>query len=412
MAIQDPLAVFCALLDRSVQQIAEASADARVFDRHLIVRISDVWDNNTFPLFRAAVGTGEGSAEARALTGLLWMADFRREWMVEQAAVAGYALAEKLPPPRFGRHYRDYAGRVRPWSHPLTADVIEEVAADYDLAAAHVTYCQIERAGRRLEATINLSVPRRFPADTPAPARIMVGLVDVTDLQLTADLRGAAAAATDEGLIIGLGGQGFVRAVSGDLYIDDPGWHLSAAGRRADAEAPKNIKRSERPQAKAKLSHLAEAAARSLHSTMIGIRIMHDPQIIDLAAVAERCARYTEAGTMLLDAARQPRSRRRKAILRQLAAAGQPPLDIPSKVLPARHPTEPTSELRMVAYTAAHVRYTKPVEEGLLRHYAVPPDASRRGDDPWSISVLKDPEPSTFAVRTEDFRTEDFRTRG
>ena len=405
MAIQDPLAVFCALLDRSVQQIAEASADARVFDRNLIVRISDVWDNNTFPLFHAAVGTGEHSSEAQAQTGLLWMAEFRREWMVEQAAIAGYALAEKLPPARYSRPYRDYAGRVRPWSHPLTADVIEEVAADYDLAAARVTYFQIERAGRRLDATINLSAPRRFLADTSAPARIMLGLVDVTDLQVTADLRGTAVAATDEGVLIDLGGRGYVRAASGDLYIDDPGWHLSAAGHRADAEAPKDIERSERPQVKAKLSPLAEAAAKSLHSTMIGIRIMRYPQIIDLAAVAERCERYAEAGTMLLDAARQPRSRRRKAILRQLAAAGQPPLDIPSKALPARRPTEPTSELRMVAYTAAHERYTEPVEEGLLRHYAVPPDAPLQGDGRWSISVLKDPEPSTFAVRTEDFRT-------
>jgi len=52
-----------------------------------------------------------------------------------------------------------------------------------------------------------------------------------------------------------------------------------------------------------------------------------------------------------------------------------------------------------------HERYTEPVEEGLLRHYAVPPDAPLQGDGRWSISVLKDPEPSTFAVRTEDFRT-------
>lgn len=187
MAIQDPLAVFCALLDRSVQQIAEACADARVFDRHLIVDVSDVWDNNTFPLFRAAFGADGQSADARALTGLLWMAEFRREWMVEQAAVAGYALDEELPPVTFGGPYRDYAGQVRPWRHPLTADVVEEVAADYDLAAAHLTSFQAERAGRCLEANATLTVPRRFSADTSAPAKIGLGLVDVTGLQVAAD---------------------------------------------------------------------------------------------------------------------------------------------------------------------------------------------------------------------------------
>ncbi|MCF6467613.1 hypothetical protein FAF44_04195 [Nonomuraea sp. MG754425] len=42
-----------ALLDRSLVQMAEASADARTYDRRTIHTVSDIWDNNTFPLFRA-----------------------------------------------------------------------------------------------------------------------------------------------------------------------------------------------------------------------------------------------------------------------------------------------------------------------------------------------------------------------
>ncbi|MEV1203325.1 hypothetical protein AB0J07_25375, partial [Microbispora rosea] len=42
------------LLDRSLAQIAEASADARTYDRRTIYEVADVWDNNTFPLFHGS----------------------------------------------------------------------------------------------------------------------------------------------------------------------------------------------------------------------------------------------------------------------------------------------------------------------------------------------------------------------
>lgn len=44
-----------AVLDRSFEQIVAASEDGREFDRQLVVRVSDVWDNNTYPFFGAAV---------------------------------------------------------------------------------------------------------------------------------------------------------------------------------------------------------------------------------------------------------------------------------------------------------------------------------------------------------------------
>ncbi|MFE1783069.1 hypothetical protein ACFW9F_10880 [Streptomyces sp. NPDC059506] len=54
-------AVLAALLDRSLVQIADASADARGFDRETVRAVADVWDNNTFPLF-GALSTGGTAA--------------------------------------------------------------------------------------------------------------------------------------------------------------------------------------------------------------------------------------------------------------------------------------------------------------------------------------------------------------
>ncbi len=58
-----------ALLDRSLVQIAEA-ADARVFDRETVRTVADVWDNNTFPLFRVAVAGTRRGRERRARASL------------------------------------------------------------------------------------------------------------------------------------------------------------------------------------------------------------------------------------------------------------------------------------------------------------------------------------------------------
>ena len=90
-------------------------------------------------VFRAAVGTNDQSAGERAMTALLWMAEVHREWMVEQAAAAGHALEDSLPPSPVGGPYRDHKGAVRPSTQPLDTDVVEEISADYDPGAAQVT---------------------------------------------------------------------------------------------------------------------------------------------------------------------------------------------------------------------------------------------------------------------------------
>lgn len=58
------------LLDRSLAQIAEASADARMYDRQTIYKVADVWDNNTFPLFHAATAHTSIGRERRARAAL------------------------------------------------------------------------------------------------------------------------------------------------------------------------------------------------------------------------------------------------------------------------------------------------------------------------------------------------------
>jgi hypothetical protein len=52
------LHLFAALLDRSIDQIAQVSADARQFDAALIRDVADVWDNNTHPFVASATAGG------------------------------------------------------------------------------------------------------------------------------------------------------------------------------------------------------------------------------------------------------------------------------------------------------------------------------------------------------------------
>ncbi|MFD1535675.1 hypothetical protein [Nonomuraea guangzhouensis] len=103
---------FSALLDRSLVQMAEASADARTYDRQTIHMVSDVWDNNTFPLFRALAARTSWGRDRRARAALKWMAALgveRRTWMVEQSAIAGYDVESLLHAPvESDRHHRDY----------------------------------------------------------------------------------------------------------------------------------------------------------------------------------------------------------------------------------------------------------------------------------------------------------------
>ncbi|MFF4779291.1 hypothetical protein ACFY05_41390 [Microtetraspora fusca] len=228
-----------ALLDQSLVQIAEASADARAYDRQTIHKVSDVWDNNTFPLFHAATALTSTGRERRARAALAWMADLgpaRRSWMIEQASATGHPLEQILPPLVVDPLYtRDYRGRVMPPFMPLSAEAALELGTDYDLAATEVRTLLLERAGTRLTGSLVLVAPRRYDSGLQAeePAELHLSLKDVTDIHFDSDDRMGVVLehGAEEGIVIGLGACGRLRAASGTVHPDDPAWHHSAAGR-------------------------------------------------------------------------------------------------------------------------------------------------------------------------------------
>ncbi|MFE1346019.1 hypothetical protein [Streptomyces sp. NPDC058757] len=176
--------------------MAEAAADVRLFDREAIRTASDVWDNNLFPLFWAASTSSAHKRERRATAVLEWMAGFgerRRGWMTEQAAIAGCDVEAHLPPAEPDTPGRDYLGHVMAPQPRLTRQSVEELLPDYVLASASVRHLQVERAGDRLTAFLQLVADRTFAVDGPAPPALLnMWLDDVTDVAFDlSDARGS-----------------------------------------------------------------------------------------------------------------------------------------------------------------------------------------------------------------------------
>lgn len=160
--------VLAALLDRSLEQIANAARDVRWFDREAIRAAGDVWDNNLFPLFWAVSTSDAGERDRRAMIALEWMAGLgerRRRWMTEQAAIAGYDVQSLLPPAKPSTPGRDYRGHVMAPQVPLAGQRVDDLVPDYDLATASVRHLQVERAGARLTAFLQLDADRRFTVE-------------------------------------------------------------------------------------------------------------------------------------------------------------------------------------------------------------------------------------------------------
>ncbi|TLP52404.1 hypothetical protein [Microbispora triticiradicis] len=210
------------LLDASLLRIAEASADARTYDRRAIYEIADVWDNNTFPLFHAATARTSIGRERRARAALAWMADFgleRRSWMVEQAEAAGRPLEQLLPPPvAEPAHKRNHRGPVTPRYVPLTAEAALGLSTDYDLAAARVRTLLLERAGTRLTGFLVLAAPRRYDGGPQAVElpELHLRLEDVTDVGFdSGDRMGAALQCGAEEIVLRIGANGRLDAAWG-----------------------------------------------------------------------------------------------------------------------------------------------------------------------------------------------------
>ncbi|KAK1183878.1 hypothetical protein B7755_040680 [Streptomyces sp. NBS 14/10] len=435
--------VLAALLDRSVEQIAEAAADVRRYDREAIRAASDVWDNNLFPLFWAASAAGADKRERRALTALEWMAGFserRRRWMAEQAAVAGYELEPLLPPAKPDTPGRDYRGHVMTPACRLTQRTVDDLVPDYDVATAAVRHLRVERAGSRLTAFLQLVAPRRYAVDesTPAqPALLNVALEDVTDAAF--DLPANRGAALDPGagrIEISLGTGGRLRAASGEYRLDDRSWHLSAAGRRADAVTPPRTGQSDRlpPPPAGDLGADARAAAVLLLHAMWELRSVRYAARADRVPVLDLCQAFAGAGEAILAAGSRRGATRREAAFRDVIRAwadrsgpaltrwiavilkeraGRPDI-IEMPPSPERTPpsltdgspvfgTPAQATLVMAAWTAAHTNYRTERPATAELQLALPPRPDEPPSSPWRLRTVSCTDPDTFRLHTDAF---------
>ncbi|MFD4904188.1 hypothetical protein [Kitasatospora purpeofusca] len=444
------VAVLGALLDRSLVQIADASSDARCFDREAIRVAADVWDNNTFPLFRAATAVTRGGRERRARAALEWMAGLgeeRRAWMLDQAAAAGHTLDELLAPAKPYVPGRDYLGRVMAPVMAVTPQIAESLAADYDLPSAEVRHLQVERTGSRLVGYLELAVARCYPVDdgtSPETATLNIRLSDITEARFDCqDARGVALRPEADGVSIGIGARGTLLAATADLHPDDHCWHLSAAGRRADATTPPRASQSALPGSpqEGHLGTNAMAAATLLHRAMLHIRMVRSATSAHRVPVRDFQRAFAGAGEAILAAGAHRLPHRREAAFRRLietwARRGGPALadwfatvlsetahqpdflaglrdqaqghtasDAPRQ--PALDPSEvpgpPQAELRLATYTSAHTRYGTHHNASALLHLAVPAHPGKADGTPWRLRVAQYANPARFQLHTEAFQ--------
>ncbi|GAA3704805.1 hypothetical protein GCM10022224_082780 [Nonomuraea antimicrobica] len=437
-----------ALLDRSLVQMADASADARTYDRQTIHTVSDVWDNNTFLVFRALAARTSWGRNRRARAALAWMAALgvkRRTWMVEQSAIAGYDLESLLPPPmESDRHHRDYQGVVRAPTVALTTEVAAGIGVDYDLATAEVRSLVLERLGTRLTGTLAVAARRRYASERPADevAELWLWLDEVTDARFDSrDSSGITMGYGTSQVAIGMGKRGILRAVRATIHPDDMAWHLSAAGRALDARTPTGPRPSRRtplPRRQKPLDDGPSAAVTILHHAMLEIRMVRYAHHAGQIPVRSLCLAFAGAGESILAASAHRRASRREKAFRQLVEGwvrkGGPDLapwfagrlrDLASKVCgttrewvnslmpliergfePGRGPVSDLpaeAELRLAKYVAAHTRYDLPRAGTALVQLAVPPRPQAERDEVWDLCGLEFENPHLFQVSDTAF---------
>lgn len=437
------VSVLAALLDRSVEQIAEAAADVRRFDRETIRAAADVWDNNVFPLFWAVSTSDVDERERRAVIALEWMAGLgerRRVWMTEQAAIAGYELESFLAPAEPYVPGRDYRGHVMAPQSRLTRQNVDDLVPDYDMATASVRHLQVERAGTRLTAFLQLVADRRFAVEesTPAPPALLdVWLDGVTDAVFDlSDTRGVILDAGPSEIAITLGTGGRLRAATGEYRLDDRSWHLSTAGRRADAVTPPRTGQSSYPrQPPAEdLGADARAAAILLRHTMWELRSVRYADRADHVPVLDLCRAFSRAGEAILDAGSRRGSRHREAAFRKVirtwadqggptltrwfagtlkARAGRSDLlEVPQTGQRTPHSltdsppalgVPPQAALIMASWTAAHTDYRSERPATSQLQLALPPRSGEDFSAPWRLRTVSCTEPDAFHLDTVAF---------
>ncbi len=436
------LAALGALLDRSVLLIAEAARDARTFDRETVRAVADMWDNTTLPLFRAATGGSGGTRERRALAALEWMQRLRPgrwDWMVEQGAADGHRIDTLIRPvpDRSDTPFRDYRGVVRPAYSRWTPGTLSELAADYALEEGTVRQVHLERTGTRLCGFLAVDLVRSYrPGDdaSPEPPALHVYLEDVTEADVdTAAAPGVRLESTPGGMAIGLGTHGVLRARSASLGLRDGTWHLSGAGRRADALVPPPPPRevAGAPE-EGELDGSTRGAADFVRWALLLIRSVRHPLEVARVPLQAYCRALEGAGGDILAAGALP-GREREAAFRSLVATwlrrggaepasdwkpllqsvpnarelargvrGEPAEEGALPPVPARRLTDGPgrAELRMVSYTAGRTAAGRRRAASAVAHLAVP---GADENAPWRMEVLQAADPVRLRVRAEAF---------
>lgn len=410
------LSMFAHLLDSSVARIGEIAADPRRFDRGRIIQLADIWDNNTFPLFAAAVTPTPFLRENRARGALRWMADFgeeRRAWMT---AECGPRMAKLLGPvvPR-GPYSRDRQGHVFASVVPLDGVAL---AADYDLARAVVSAITVERAGDRLTGFLTMSVPRRYPVpgEVPDPT-LRIYLDGLRDVEFSTACFSGVTVTGDEMTLGGRGRLGWTSATVG--LFDDRCWYLSRAGQAADLIAPARNAREVRRPGQLRGTPMAALVFRE---AMLAIRTIRYSKRVGKVAVAELCGVLSGAGERMLAAADARRRGDGDAAFDRLVLdwiEGSPALAdwlvhafpegielravalanaIPRPPVVAPFP-DPAAVLR-AAGTSAQVNLLSWGDRGVSVNYTVP-----GGDGRWTLHSAVSSEPIDVSVAADDFRS-------
>ncbi|MEU1398386.1 hypothetical protein ABZ403_20310 [Micromonospora zamorensis] len=183
--------------------------------------------------------------------------------------------------------HRDYQGRVFPSVFRLTAEIIDALTNDYDLANGSVRSLTVQPSDAGLQVHLTLATPRRFTPGTgrvsrdgsrvPWPAApLRFTFNGVTGLQFDAEDRiGMAVSRTSAGSAVGIGRSGRLQATEASVWPDDPRWYESTAGQAADLTTPHTRPQRRKPVPTSTLTAPQRAAAQALVILLNHARLVH-----------------------------------------------------------------------------------------------------------------------------------------
>ncbi|MFE1317654.1 hypothetical protein [Kitasatospora phosalacinea] len=430
------LLAFAALLDASIDRIAELAADAREFDRDEVYRLADVWDNNTYALFAAATAPTRWAREHRARRAVRWLADLgsrRRAWVVERTAAAGVPVERLLLPPGPEiTHLRDWDGAVDTRFADLDPESAAWLAAEYDLPGAEFRRLAVERPGSGAPyARITFGLPRRYRQVTHGPAELVLHITELTGLRFAGpDVAGLFPQVGPDGVVLGLGAGGELRGPAADFELTDPYWASSPTGRRYAAAHPERAEprtRSARgpywwalaPRGR------AEEAARVLRAAMLAIRMVGHSGAVHRTPVGALAAGLSGAGRRILDAGavrdRAGRDAAFRALTTEWLHRGGPDLvrevhdRLPGDLFPAGHARPATTRPAPAPLRPAPSALLL-LHHGAARHDPARPDpvvpsflqfqfaqAAENPDAPWQLAGHHLEHPATLRLTLDAF---------